>query len=664
MMIRIYHDDPHCKYTLTLPSEVQQVVFKRRSLPEVELQEGSLHVRRSLALIDVKKAAERRMFFTMKLNLAKVDQLHCLLGPSSKRLGEIADATEVVAQSTLGLIPRLTDLMSDDEPAPLAEPHGDEDFVVASLLHEQPSRFHRTHVEEEVSLSGVWLIHLHKVMKVDADRRQIVVSARPFVAGPGSCESFPLALHFSQLSFSELCALRVWEVGEELGRVFDSDFLSTVAEELREPMEAALSLLLRSPHGLAVSSDLGSKVVEALDILCGSTFLSGPPWKLTDAGHAHLVHSLVLKNDRKLLSLPAGQLLEASGFQLVLVLEEAGWRHEVVGEQKHKQFKKEKYTHRPGDCVWYTLDGCSQVSFYYLLSLAHLDGVRAGKSSSIPDLVLQEVPYGSSDSAYRKLLGLEESNQERQFSKRKMKFRHICDDDSWFDQNEKAKTNKLKVRSKRRKVFSRSQDPEDCDSDQESQVSSVSFGNVHTNQTESGPEGDAGSPAARSSSESNSSTTSTSSSSSSSTSSQSDSDSGPGDEPAGPDAAPSDPPPLPPPPVPPDSEDCEPKNRRLDRSFFWGDHLITPVGPDGAPPQHYQIKCGYCAHNIERACTKKRSVNFGGPDVVLLCLKYWASLGSQCSDQKTHLEMWNSVVLPAFRDNTLPAVETLNHDVA
>ena len=97
-----------------------------------------------------------------------------------------------------------------------------------------------------------------------------------------------------------------------------------------------------------------------------------------------------------------------------------------------------------------------------------------------------------------------------------------------------------------------------------------------------------------------------------------------------------------------------------DRSFYWGDHLITPVGPPGEDPKNYQIRCAKASHNVERACTKKRAVTFGGADTVLLCLKYWASLGCNCDNATDHRAMWDSDVIPAWRSGTLPAEADLN----
>ena len=101
----------------------------------------------------------------------------------------------------------------------------------------------------------------------------------------------------------------------------------------------------------------------------------------------------------------------------------------------------------------------------------------------------------------------------------------------------------------------------------------------------------------------------------------------------------------------------------LDRSEPWGDHLITPVGKVGEDPKHFQMKCSHPSHNTERTCTKKRAVSFGGKEEVLLCLKYWASLGHDCDTADAHLKMFDEVVVPAWKSKTLPEEASLRRFV-
>ena len=425
----IYHDDPYCKYTLPLPKQVKQQVTKRRTLLEDELPGGSLHLRSILALKDVRNAIERNAFITLRLNTAKVHGLQALLGPCSTipAIEDVSSSSGSSERLNLGLICDLEGGVK--KPGIFA----DDRLVVASITHEQPSRFHRTHVDEEVSLAGFWLIQLHKIMKLNTDQNKIIASLQPVNLGETSCEQASLTLHVSQLSLEELCALRVWEQGPEIGHVFESEFMSTVPSGTRQAAEKALDTLMKCPEGLAITPDLSTSMVEALDMMCGSHLLSGPPWKLTNKAHEHLVQTVVLQNGRNLLSKASGPWLEASAYQLILALDDAGWTHEVVTKAKHKALKQDKYVHEAGvseSKVWFTVDGCSEVNVFYLLALLHLrEDAESNCGSCIPNVALSDVPYGLSDNEYRKLLGLQD-NKERCGGRRerKPKLCHVGDD--------------------------------------------------------------------------------------------------------------------------------------------------------------------------------------------------------------------------------------------
>ena len=88
----------------------------------------------------------------MKVNRASLSTLQALLSPPQK-------PNESSARSMCGIKSLLSWLGMLFG--------GEDEFVVASVLHDQPSRYHRTHVEEEASLSGVLLIQVHSVVKTD-----------------------------------------------------------------------------------------------------------------------------------------------------------------------------------------------------------------------------------------------------------------------------------------------------------------------------------------------------------------------------------------------------------------------------------------------------------------------------------------------------------------
>ncbi len=696
----IYHDDPYCKYTLSLPEQIGQRPIVRRTIPastgdpaeaaELQLQEGSVLLRRALALQDVRKGLSRNDFLTMKLNMASLSTLEALLSPPQDQTsssiegflsGESADTSSHQGKRPelgLGLAKKL------DSSVGLLELAGSENqFVVASVLHDQPSRFHRTHVEEEACLSGVLLIQLHSIIKTNAAKGSMDVSldAIDFSRGEGPGQFFEpsvLTLHCNQLPLTELCELKVWQVDDgAMSYALSPDILELAPAGLGQNFSEVVQLLLKSPDGFSVTPSLSRESVDALDIMAAQDLVFGPPWKLTERGHAHLRQCISLHSGEHILKRNSGPIQDLSMYQLVLALDDMGWSQEVVSTDKHKHLKKSKYTHtKDGYLIWFTQEGKVTVSYYYLLALAHLS--LSGGSSDREGLSVdvQAVPYGATDTFYKKLLGLEAGapvGGRRQYT-RKLKFGHVADDvwpDDQKQQRKRKKPIKKKPVAKAAKTLLAAHEEHGEISQEEAEACSE-FEHVSLSSLSSISDNDAGgvdsappdAPVASapeenvdpegskpdsSSSDSDSESSDSETSTTSSTTSESGSNEGEKGESS---EAPV--PPLPPPPDPPVAH-----TKRRDRSFAWGDHLITPVGPDDDNPLHYQIKCNRPAHNIERSCTKKRSLKFGGAETVLLCLKYWASLGCDCPTQAEHLRAWDDIVLPAWRANALPSEDEL-----
>ena len=734
----IYHDDPYCKYTLDLPS-LEQRSMTRRALPaaprdpaeaaDLLLQEGSVLLRRALALLDVRRAMKRGMFFTTKMNMRSLHTLQSLLGPAketknasshfpsvegfltweapSEALEDSCELPLLPDIDQTGLLPELAEKGFGFQ---TASADGDA-YVVASILHEQPTRFHRTHVEEEASLAGVWLVQLHTVVKADPTENRMEVSLAATSLGSGQdLQSTPLTLNLNQLTLSELSRLKVWELEDRaMSHTFSRETLGDVSDSLFTVVPDVVQLLLKSPDGLAITARADHAVSEAVGMMADEGFVVGPPWKLTERAHELLIQCVPLQSGRPVLEYIEMPLAEMSTYQLILALDKKGWTHEVVSSDKHKHLKRTKFTHTDdGQRLWFSEQGRVSVSFFYLLALARLgdaaDGVGtvAGSETALETKVVREVPYGAADVVYKKLLGLEPEGPvggKRRYQ-RKIKFGHMADD-VWPDDEEKqvkrkkAVTRTRTARSKKARTEEIQGGGEDEEGGACSNTDAENEGNSSSSASEA-PDASAGTlatgaaspisaaqpdkgdapvqdaglsaaasppqpgPSKRSSSPSSPSSSSDSgsgsrSSSSSTTSSTCSSSSDPAEQEPQPE------PPLPPPDVPP--RGGRRGNVRRDRGFVWGEHTITPVGPSDDDPAHYQITCAFSAHNTAgQKCTKKRSVKFGGKDTVLLCLKYWASLGSGCSNATEHWAMWDEVVIPAWKNNALPELKNLSSD--
>ena len=641
----IYHDDPYCKYTLEMPKSVNQRTVRQvnpsgpPALETDDLQGGSEMLRHALALQDVKKAVKRKMYFTMKFNRATLHELGSLLKPlppgrsaedffslswgaETGSMPAIADAERPPALPDFGQTRPLQELLSGAASA-LAD-----EFVVASVLHEQPSRFPRTHVDGEASLSGMWFIQFHNIVEVDATRRTLTVSLEAARPGNLSCEHTPLTLHVSQLSLAELMQVYVWQVETaKLLHRLDNQCAAGVPQRLRGHVPQALELLFRSFEGLAHTADISPAVASVLEHFVDAGMITPAPWKLTPPGHARVLQCVQLSNESRLLQRSSGPLQEASLFQLVLELDHLGWKHEVVTHAQHKDLRKKKHLHRfeDTDKVWYTRQGALTVSRSYLMALLSLDGEK-----------IKAVPYGAKDQEYLALQGLADDEIEARLGRgRRQKRLQLVDESMWPEPKPKAAPRKRQRKAPVPAVLDTVMEddvPMEEGGAEAGGVGSLSEAEGERCELEHESDSDSSSsgPSSSDSSTSGSGSSSSSSSSSSTTSSSPAQPAGSRErptpaEPAGP-AVPA------------------PKKKHhkvMDRSVWWGDHLLTPVGPVGEAPKHWQIKCGFPDHNLERACTKKRSVTFGG------------------ADARTHQQRWDEVVLPAWRSNTLPPLSDL-----
>eukprot|EP00438_Fugacium_kawagutii_P014582 Skav210160 [mRNA] locus=scaffold1811:103411:117781:+ [translate_table: standard] len=641
----IYHDDPFCKYSLEVPARVQQKLVQAREIAveplglEDDLQQGSVDLRRSLALQDIRKAASAKMFFSMKFNKAMIRSLQSLLAPLPSpvpRGGSLewepafgsSDLVALDRVEGLGLLASLADLL---EGAGDALAH---EFVMASALHLHPSRFRRTHVEGEASMAGMWLVQLHSILGVCPAKKEITVSIAAANLGDDGCASSPLALHVNQLSLPELLKIHEWEARDDaIHHRFDNQFMSTVPQNKRGAVLEAVGFLMKYPAGLAVTRDMKTEVVDALDELSDAGFVVGPPWQLTDLAHQRLKQCVVLHSGKPLLRRHRGPMHEASTFQLVLELDSHGMSHEVVTGKKHKQLKKDKLKHVAEDIrsgredgkIWFTHEGRCGVSHFYLLCLVEMCFEHGSDGSSGH---IKEIVYGESDDYYKKVLGLEAGElQMKQPRQKRLKFGHLSDE-AWPDE----KQDKPKRKRTGRKPTAAKKANSDAASGLQEGDSAKSLA-APPAAMPGPPSSSSSSSSSKSGDEGGSDSDSSSSSSSNTSSSQ--------PKPAGSAA-----------PKAAGKAKAKPspkvKVKITDRSFYWGDHLITPVGPPGEAPKNYQIRCTKPSHNVERACTKKRSVTFGGADTVLLCLKYWASLGCQCETAQEHWALWDSDVMPAW----------------
>ena len=254
----------------------QKSLPQRSLADDADLQDGSVTLRKTLALQEIKKKVERNMFFTMKFKLPALHQLGSLLAaPVNKEPDQLAlnlasqEACPSGSGDRLRLVRTLPELGDTQPLAQLLSGGGDAlatEFVVGSVTHQQPSRFHRTRVEGEAPLAGMWSIQLHSILRVDMERRDLHVSLRAASLGAMTSHASPLSLNLNQLSLSDLLELYAWDMDDSsLLHYFDHQFMSETPKESRNDFTDALALLMKATEGLTLTPSVTPGVAEALD---------------------------------------------------------------------------------------------------------------------------------------------------------------------------------------------------------------------------------------------------------------------------------------------------------------------------------------------------------------------------------------------------------------
>ena len=176
--------------------------------------------------------------------------------------------------------------------------------------------------------------------------------------------------------------------------------------------------MIQQPEGLVVTADMSRDMLEALDTLAAERVVEGPPWQLTEVAKERVEQCVLLRNEESLLQRCAGELSEASTYQLILEMDAQGWVHEIVSVREYRDMKRAQAAYRHGELkVWRTCEMHSSVSRYYLLAL-----LLKGPEMPVPHVAKQET--------YMKMLGisLEDSGQLNRGRKRKQ-FQHTNEAD-------------------------------------------------------------------------------------------------------------------------------------------------------------------------------------------------------------------------------------------
>ena len=345
--------------------------------------------------------------------------LKSLLLPSSKG-GIVPDAA--LTNTPFGVDMEVSDnaegMLTTIESGPSPSvPHKVQMLVFCKLLRQsEPARAHRERIAGELSLSNLFPLTTHAVLRVDQDRKQMFLCTAPMNLISLSPENVPLMLNPFNLSLQELEEVRLWKRSQgQLAFTFRFEYLHTLPPELLEAVPGLLKKFMDRPGGIFLGKLCGEvkalverlrsdEIIEQVDEALG---FGSCMWKLSMKG-AELVETCVVVGGGCKLLCKSDQEspLSMTTYEVVLALEADGFKHVVLGSKDAK--KKAKTFYMPGDAKeWYTKDNAKTVSHWYLCALC----LAADHGKAVPHL--------AADSVYKDILGLDDKPR-RQVKQKKL----------------------------------------------------------------------------------------------------------------------------------------------------------------------------------------------------------------------------------------------------
>ena len=552
----------------------------------------------------------------------------------------------------------------------------------------------REKVAGERSLSGCLAVTVHTVLKVDAAKKEITLSTSPMNLASSTADSVPLVFNPLQQDLAQLESIRIWAPKDDQKLVFTfaAHYLRNLSEESRQEVPGLLSKLMDMPDGILLGKPT-SKMQKLLDQLFRDSLLqeteieseSGACMRLlqlTPQGTLCVETCSVVQGGELLCRAPSGdsQPLDMTTYELILDMEQNGFRHRELSQSECRAKKKTPY--KWGDPLeWVTRENTSAVSHFYLVALL-----------SAPDHG-QPVPHFQPDNVYKKLLGL--PCPERRL-KNKSKAMVIVGEsfcpELLVPEEEAAPKKTRQRRGGQRKQLEGEDDvlelERDLKEDEQGQMGISDTDGEEFASCEEAPNDPSSSSCSKSGKSASHGSSNRSSSSSSSTgtsSSSSDDDESQSGQLQRQDVKVNEKEPL----ASHDSHgasakakmsvhekgdgkmDGVAKGKAQSKSGFprtrgkyqaedWGVFKLIYFDRKGSTG--YQLTCTNPKHNLpgQALCTKSRSNRFeGGSDICLRMLKQWALMGKDVESKQEHNDLWPSV-LNSFVDGKVWSEDELD----
>ena len=265
----------------------------------------------------------------------------------------------------------------------------------------------REKVQGEKNLSGCTAVTAHTLVNVDPVKRNMTLSLAPLNFTSASSGQAPLVFNPLQLGLKDLENMRIWtpKTDRQLAFSFAWHYMHSLSVQTRKEVPGLLFKLMNMPGGVCLSK-CSTHLQELLTQLFQDEMLveketvseSGASMRLvalTAKGTQCVETCVIVEGGQRLCEKPGGTVppLDMTTYEVVLCLEQKGFRHQIVSKKEIKAIKKEPFVEGSRK-TWLTKEGGMTVSHLYLVAL--LTTSEHGK----------DVPHFASDTVYKSILGL------------------------------------------------------------------------------------------------------------------------------------------------------------------------------------------------------------------------------------------------------------------
>ena len=390
----VYHADPYVKYCMSQPELPLDKPPSGEDRAVAMDDSGGDSVRQGLAQRHVRAklhepgpgGPHQKTFFSVALSSGALKTLKSFLLPEQK--GGIVPESAFTGG---GFIAASCDGGADYgqswpptcvESGPSIPPVGQKLVFFKLQDGKNTALARREKVQGEKNLSGCTAVTAHTLVNVDPVKRNMTLSLAPLNFTSASSGQVPLVFNPLQLGLKDLENMRIWtpKTDRQLAFSFAWHYMHSLSVQTRKEVPGLLFKLMNMPGGVCLSK-CSTHLQELLTQLFQDEMLveketvseSGASMRLvalTAKGTQCVETCVIVEGGQRLCEKPGGTVppLDMTTYEVVLCLEQKGFRHQIVSKKEIKAIKKEPFVEGSRK-TWLTKEGGMTVSHLYLVAL-------------------------------------------------------------------------------------------------------------------------------------------------------------------------------------------------------------------------------------------------------------------------------------------------------